>query len=77
VGLRSRAIGSADWMPEAKNLSSESASAPPQVHSLAQLGRTAIQKILYFLQALNVPMRYRFDVHDHGPFARRLWRIPS
>lgn len=33
------------------------------------LGRTAIQKILYFLQVLNVPMRYRFDVHHYGPFS--------
>src|SRR5260370_14748081 len=32
------------------------------------LGRTAIQKIVYFLQVLNVPMRYRFDVHHYGPF---------
>ena len=32
------------------------------------LGRTAIQKIIYFLQVLNVPMRYRFDVHHYGPF---------
>ena len=32
------------------------------------LGRTAIQKIVYFLQVLNVPMRYRFDVHHFGPF---------
>ncbi len=32
------------------------------------LGRTAIQKILYFLQVLNVPMRYRFDLYHYGPF---------
>jgi uncharacterized protein YwgA len=32
------------------------------------LGRTAIQKVVYFLQVLNVPMRYRFDVHHFGPF---------
>ncbi|MBM4071095.1 MAG: hypothetical protein FJ271_19435 [Planctomycetes bacterium] len=32
------------------------------------LGRTAIQKIVYFLQVRNVPMRYRFDVHHFGPF---------
>lgn len=32
------------------------------------LGRTAIQKIVYFLQVLDVPMRYRFDVHHYGPF---------
>lgn len=32
------------------------------------LGRTALQKILYFLKVVNVPMRYRFDVHHYGPF---------
>jgi uncharacterized protein len=32
------------------------------------LGRSAIQKIVYFLQVLNVPMRYRFDVSHYGPF---------
>ncbi len=32
------------------------------------LGRTAIQKIVYFLQVLDVPMRYRFDVCHYGPF---------
>jgi uncharacterized protein len=32
------------------------------------LGRTAIQKIMYFLQVCGVPVRYRFDVHHYGPF---------
>lgn len=32
------------------------------------LGRTAIQKLLYFMSALGVPMRYRFDIHHYGPF---------
>ena len=32
------------------------------------LGRTAVQKIVYFLQVLEVPMRYRFDVCHYGPF---------
>ncbi len=32
------------------------------------LGRTAIQKIVYFLQVLGVPMRYRFEVYHYGPF---------
>jgi uncharacterized protein YwgA len=32
------------------------------------LGRTAIQKIVYFLQVLDVPMRYRFEVYHYGPF---------
>jgi len=32
------------------------------------LGRTALQKILYFLKVLGVPMSYRFEMHHHGPF---------
>jgi uncharacterized protein len=36
------------------------------------LGRTAIQKIVYFLEALDVPMRYRFDVHHYGPFCNAI-----
>jgi uncharacterized protein len=32
------------------------------------LGRTAIQKIVYFLQVLDVPMRYSFEVCHYGPF---------
>lgn len=32
------------------------------------LGRTAIQKIVYFMNVLEVPMRYRFDVFHYGPF---------
>jgi uncharacterized protein YwgA len=33
-----------------------------------KLGRTAIQKLLYFLNVLGVPMRYNFDIHHYGPF---------
>ncbi len=36
------------------------------------LGRTAIQKIVYFLQVLNVPMRYRFDLFHYGPFCNTI-----
>jgi len=32
------------------------------------LGRTALQKILYFLKVKGVSMNYRFDLHHHGPF---------
>lgn len=32
------------------------------------LGRTAIQKLLYFMKVLGVPMRYSFDIHHYGPF---------
>ncbi len=32
------------------------------------LGRTAIQKLLYFMNVLGVPMEYSFDIHHYGPF---------
>ena len=32
------------------------------------LGRTAVQKLLYFLQVLMCPMGYRFGIHHYGPF---------
>lgn len=32
------------------------------------LGRTALQKILYFLQISSVPMKYRFDLYHYGPY---------
>jgi len=31
-------------------------------------GRSAMQKIVYFLKVLDVPMRYRFDLYHYGPF---------
>jgi hypothetical protein len=34
------------------------------------LGRTAIQKLLYFMKVLGVPMRYTFDIHHYGPFCQ-------
>jgi uncharacterized protein YwgA len=33
-----------------------------------RLGRTAVQKVMYFLKALEVPMRYVFDIHYYGPY---------
>jgi len=36
------------------------------------LGRTAIQKVVYFLQVLEVPMRYRFEVCHYGPFCNTI-----
>jgi len=36
------------------------------------LGRTAIQKIVYFLQVSEVPMRYRFEVFHYGPFCNSI-----
>lgn len=38
------------------------------------LGRTAIQKILYFLQIAGVPMRYTFDIYHYGPYCDRVTR---
>jgi uncharacterized protein YwgA len=35
-------------------------------------GRTAIQMIVYFLQVLEVPMRYRFDVCHYGTFCNTI-----
>ena len=34
------------------------------------LGRTAIQKLLYFIKVLDVPMRYQFDIHHYGPYSQ-------
>ena len=42
--------------------------------SKVYLGRTAIQKILYFLQVGGVPMRYRFDIYHYGPYCDRITR---
>src|SRR5260370_13540159 len=36
------------------------------------LGRTAMQKIVYFLQVLDVPMRYRFEVYHYGPLCNTI-----
>lgn len=34
------------------------------------LGRTAIQKLLYFMSVSGVPMKYTFDIHHFGPFCQ-------
>ncbi len=34
----------------------------------AMLGRTTIQKLMYFLSVTGVPMRYKFDIHHYGPY---------
>lgn len=36
------------------------------------LGRTAVQKIMYFLKASGVEMDYEFDVHHYGPFCSEI-----
>ena len=45
-----------------------------RIRTACYLGRTAIQKILYFLQISGVPMRYRFDIYHYGPYCDRLSR---
>jgi len=37
------------------------------------VGRTAVQKIVYFLQTV-VPMDYRFDIHHYGPYCYEVTR---
>jgi uncharacterized protein YwgA len=36
------------------------------------LGRTAMQKIPYFLKILGVPMGYRFDLHHYGTYCQAI-----
>ncbi|PHS14509.1 MAG: hypothetical protein COA78_05795 [Blastopirellula sp.] len=36
------------------------------------LGRTAIQKLVYFLHVLEVPMSFKFRIHHFGPFCDEL-----
>ncbi len=36
------------------------------------LGRTAIQKLLYFMNVSGVPMKYAFDIHHYGPFCQSI-----
>lgn len=38
------------------------------------LGRTALQKILYFLQISGIPMRYRFEIYHYGPYCDKIYR---
>jgi hypothetical protein len=38
----------------------------------AYLGRTAVQKIVYFLKVADVPMDYRFEIYHYGPFSDAL-----
>lgn len=44
-------------------------STAPQV---GYFGRTALQKIVYFLQIAGVPMRYAFDLYHYGPYCDRV-----
>lgn len=38
----------------------------------SNLGRTAIQKLVYFLHVLGVPMNLRFRIHQFGPYSDAL-----
>ena len=38
------------------------------------VGRTAVQKMMYFLKATGVPMTYRFDIYHYGPFCEEILR---
>lgn len=38
------------------------------------VGRTAVQKILYFLKTRGVPMSYGFDIYHYGPFCDEVLR---
>jgi len=37
------------------------------------IGRTALQKMLYFLKASGVPTSYRFSIYHYGPFSEELY----
>ena len=40
------------------------------VHNSEDIGKTKIQKILYFLQeSMGVPLKYRFRIHYFGPYS--------
>ncbi|MGD9590096.1 MAG: hypothetical protein AB7Q37_18440 [Pyrinomonadaceae bacterium] len=40
------------------------------------LGRTAVQKIMYFLGVRGVDINYKFDIYQYGPFSEQiLWDI--
>ena len=35
-------------------------------------GRTALQKVVYFLKSLGVPAAYQFEIHHYGPFCDQI-----
>ena len=43
-----------------------------QAEGLTYFGRTALQKIMYFLKALGMPINYRFDIYRYGPFCQHI-----
>jgi hypothetical protein len=40
--------------------------------SVKYFGRTALQKVVYFLKALGVPAKYQFEIHHYGPFCDQI-----
>jgi len=42
-------------------------------HSKYPLGRTIIQKLCYFAQAIDIPLGYRFSVYQYGPYSQELY----
>lgn len=38
------------------------------------LGRTALQKVMYFLHTSGVPMGYRFELYHYGPYCDEITR---
>lgn len=38
-----------------------------------KMGRTTLQKLCYFAKAIDVPLGYRFRVHQYGPYSRELY----
>jgi uncharacterized protein len=40
--------------------------------SVKYFGRTALQKIVYFLKASGVPAKYQFEIHHYGPFCDQI-----
>ena len=38
-----------------------------------KIGRTVLQKIVYFLKAKGVPVRYKFDIQHYGPYSQDLY----
>ena len=37
------------------------------------LGRTIIQKLCYFAEAIDIPLGYRFSVYQYGPYSQELY----
>lgn len=40
-----------------------------EAHPKGQLGRTAMQKITYFVKVVGVPLPFRFGIYTYGPYS--------